>query len=406
VARQGVTRIDGGVLADPRRLGSQEDLPGERSPLRVGGTAVIVRVRPGDKPGERPTVSVRPFPEAFTIVNRATTRARGRSRVKVAVTTGDGQFIVNVTGSIAALHPGLVLRRVAPNPRLYAATLLRAALLEAGVAVRAPAAVATLRPPPDDSGIEPPHTLAVHESEPLSVLIRRINKDSDNEWADRLLDFVGAELYGGAATPAKGLRALREAMDELGLPSRSYVPTNGSGLGHGNRVTADALADLLRKLHSDPRWGPELVQSLSVGGVDGTTRNRFRGSPAAERVRAKTGTLNGKSCLSGYVGDGHDILVFSILVEGLRGRKLGLSAVRAEQVNAVNAMMRYARGALGAPPDEEAQPGIDLEAGGEEPESEEEETAAAPAPLATPAPPGAPPAPVPPAPAHPRAPGL
>ena len=64
----------------------------------------------------------------------------------------------------------------------------------------------------------------------------------------------------------------------------------------------------------------ELVQSLSVGGVDGTTRNRFRGSPAAERVRAKTGTLQGKSCLSGYVGDGHEILVFSILVDGLRGR--------------------------------------------------------------------------------------
>jgi D-alanyl-D-alanine carboxypeptidase/D-alanyl-D-alanine-endopeptidase (penicillin-binding protein 4) len=45
--------------------------------------------------------------------------------------------------------------------------------------------------------------------------------------------------------------------------------------------------------------GPDLLQSLSVGGVDGTTHNRFRGSAAAERVRAKTGTLNGVSCLSG-----------------------------------------------------------------------------------------------------------
>ena len=93
-------------------------------------------------------------------------------------------------------------------------------------------------------------------------------------------------------------------MDELGLPREAYVPTNGSGLGHSNRLTADAMAELLQKLYSDPRWGPELLQSLSVGGVDGTIRNRFRGSPAAERVRAKTGTLNGKSCLSGYVGDG------------------------------------------------------------------------------------------------------
>jgi len=64
-----------------------------------------------------------------------------------------------------------------------------------------------------------------------------------------------------------------------------------------------------------PRVGPDLLQSLSVGGVDGTTRNRFRGSAAAERVRAKTGTLNGVSCLSGYVGDQSDLVVFSITAQ-------------------------------------------------------------------------------------------
>jgi PBP4 family serine-type D-alanyl-D-alanine carboxypeptidase len=286
--------------------------------------------------------------------------------VRVAVSNVRGQYTIDVSGTISIHHPGLVLRRIPPNPRLYAATVLRAALAEAGVDVRGPAGVVTARAA---ASVAP---RAVHESDPLSVLIRRINKDSDNEWADRLLEIVGAELYGGAATPAKGVRALREAMEELGLPARSYVPTNGSGLGHGNRVTADALADLLRKLYSDPRWGPELVQSLSVGGVDGTTRNRFRGSPAAERVRAKTGTLHGKSCLSGYVGDGHEILVFSILVEGLRGRKLGLAAVREAQVSAVNAMMRYARGALGAP-EEEPSAGTDLETGEEEQDADEEE---------------------------------
>jgi D-alanyl-D-alanine carboxypeptidase/D-alanyl-D-alanine-endopeptidase (penicillin-binding protein 4) len=114
------------------------------------------------------------------------------------------------------------------------------------------------------------------------------------------------------------------------------------------------MADLLRKLHFDPRVGPDLLQSLSVGGVDGTTRNRFRGSAAAERVRAKTGTLNGVSCLSGYVGDQSDLVVFSIMVEGLRHR--AVNSVRGAQVSAVNAMMRYARGTLGPAPAEEAMP--------------------------------------------------
>ena len=99
------------------------------------------------------------------------------------------------------------------------------------------------------------------------------------------------------------------------------------------------MSALLRTLYLDPRVGPEILQSLSVGGVDGTTRNRFKGTIAAERVRAKTGTLHGKSCLSGLVGDGSDVLAFSILVEGIRGRHL--AEVRGAQVGCVNAMMRY-----------------------------------------------------------------
>jgi hypothetical protein len=182
-----------------------------------------------------------------------------------------------------------------------------------------------------------------------------------------VLETAGAEVYGGAPTTEKGLRLLREVIGELGLEPGSYVPRNGSGLGHANRITADAMADLLRALYLDPRVGPELMQSLSVGGIDGTTRNRFKGTLAARRVRAKTGTLAGKSCLSGLVGDGPDVLAFSILVQGLRGRG-SLGAVRGAQVSCVNAMMRYVRDAQGhAQPGEGAgeAPAIDVEAGEE-----------------------------------------
>jgi hypothetical protein len=146
-------------------------------------------------------------------------------------------------------------------------------------------------------------------------------------------------------------------------------------LGHSNRITADAMADLLRVLYLDPRVGPEIMQSLSVGGIDGTTRNRFKGTLAARRVRAKTGTLNGKSCLSGLVGDGDDVVAFAIMVQGIRGRRLG--AVRAAQVGAVNAIMRYVREGTGhfidLPPDMgEASVGRDFETGEEIMESEGE----------------------------------
>ena len=161
---------------------------------------------------------------------------------------------------------------------------------------------------------------------------------------------------------------LRDSLTELGLPASAYLPANGSGLGHQNRVTAAGMAELLRRLYFDPRVGPELMQSLSVGGVDGTTRNRFRGTSAAHRVRAKTGTLNGVSCLSGFVGDGSEVLAFSILVEGHRRRSV--SAVRGAQVSAVNAMMRFAQQTTLVPATDDEASGTDYETGEEVDEPE------------------------------------
>lgn len=375
VAR-GVQRLEGGVQADDRRVGLEERPPGptetstdERSPLRLLRGAVVVRVRPADRVGAQPLVSVSPPSQAFQIVNRAQTRGKGRSRVTVSVTAGQGRMVVTVAGRISITHPGQVIRRAPPSPRLYAAVLLNAALRTAGIEVRDPPALVVPGRTSDPGG----KALVVHLSSPLSVLIRRLNKDSDNDYADRLLAVTGAETYGGAATNAKGLRALREAMNHLGITPTGYRSANGSGLGHMNRISAATMADLLWRLYQDPRIGPEILQSLSVGGVDGTTRNRFRGGPAAERVRAKTGTLRGKSCLSGYVGDGGDVLVFSILVEGLRGRRLGTQAARAAQVMAVNAMMRFSRGAVGELPSDEVLPPDDLEAGDDLPDSDEDE---------------------------------
>jgi D-alanyl-D-alanine carboxypeptidase/D-alanyl-D-alanine-endopeptidase (penicillin-binding protein 4) len=399
LAERGARRIDGGVIADPRRIGSEQpaaaddeptdddarpaDDTGEapqrvspRAPLVVNHGLMSIRVRPGASAGWPTEVTTAPAGESFVIRNAARTKAAGKTRVSVRLSLAGEHIQVEIAGRIALGHRPLVFRRRVPQQALYSAVLLRAALEAAGIAVRDPSHVGAA---PSPRANRPPATLlARHESAPLVVLLRRINKDSDNDHAERVLETAGAEVLGGPPTTDKGLRVLREVIGELGLPPGSYVPRNGSGLGHANRITADAMADLLRALYLDPRVGPELMQSLSVGGIDGTTRNRFKGTLAARRVRAKTGTLAGKSCLSGLVGDGPDVLAFSILVQGLRGRH-SLGAVRGAQVSCVNAMMRYVREAPGGGPGEGAPgapPAIDIEAGEEVSATEGEATEA------------------------------
>jgi len=358
---------------------------------------VEVRVRLGDKAGSRAVVSVRPAADAFVRVNPAETRGKGKALLSVEVTRAGHRFQVDVGGRISMAKGEVVIYRAAPSQPLFAAVLLRHALVQAGIAVQGAAGVYSgadrsrvSRVPMIDgalvalgqqgSDMAPSlaghdssiaadvSILALHESETLPMLLRRVNKDSDNEWAERVLETVGAEVLGGAPTTAKGVRVLRESLADLGLATSAYLPANGSGLGHQNRVTAAGMAQLLRGLYFDPRVGPELMQSLSVGGVDGTTRNRFRGSSAAHRVRAKTGTLTGVSCLSGFVGDGSDILAFSILVEGHRQR--AVPSVRGAQVSAVGAMMQFARRAAGVLPVDDGDPGSDLETGDEADEAE------------------------------------
>ncbi len=411
LVRRGVRSIAGAVVADPRRLGADEpvlDEDGEespaetaddpdreaplsklspRAPLVVNHGLIWIQVRPGAEAGARAAVTTKPADPSFVIHDNVRTKPKGRPRVSVRLSVTGGRIQIDVDGRVTLGRPGLVLRRRAPQQALFAAALLRAALSSAGISARADARVAPA-PPPRAGHVTP--LLALHESAPLGILLRKINKDSENDYAERVLEAAGAEVYGGPATEDKGIRLLREVIGELGLPPSSYVPRNGSGLGHANRITADAMSALLRALYLDPRVGPELLQSLSVGGVDGTTRNRFKGTLAAERVRAKTGTLSGKSCLSGLVGDGPDVLAFSILVEGLRGRSL--HAVRSAQVTCVNAMMRYVREARGALPAAIASPApaspanVDVE-GVQEPTEGEEELASPAAPAAPSAPP-------------------
>ncbi len=417
LARRGVRSIAGAVVADPRRIGTDEPVAGEeatedeaglagnggddaklealgklspRVPLVVDHGIMMVRIRPAAEAGLPAEVTTTPADPSFIVHDTVRTRARGGSRVTVRLSVAGSRIQIDVDGRIGVGRGALIFRRRVPHQALYAAALMRASLASAGIAVR------------DDARVEPTPALrlgrarpllAAHESAPLGILMRKINKDSENDYAERVLEAAGAEVYGGAPTGEKGVHLLREVIGELGLPPSSYVSRNGSGLGHANRITADAMAALLRSLYLDPRVGPELLQSLSVGGVDGTTRNRFKGTLAAERVRAKTGTLRGKSCLSGLVGDGPDVLAFSILVEGLHGRSL--AAVRGAQVTCVNAMMRYVREAKGERPDLAPAMGPssntpDLEPGQEVSEGQEELPPPPPsAPAAPPVPSGA-----------------
>ena len=138
------------------------------------------------------------------------------------------------------------------------------------------------------------------ESEPLTVALTRLNKHSNNLMTRNLFLTLGAEVHGAPATPEKGALAVRELLKQRGVDTRKLVLENGAGLSRIERISADALNQLLRAAYHSPLFA-EFESSLPIVAIDGTLKRRFEGSSLSGNAHLKTGSLRDVSALAGYV---------------------------------------------------------------------------------------------------------
>ena len=115
----------------------------------------------------------------------------------------------------------------------------------------------------------------------------------------------------GSADSAQALGA--RTLASWGISGADAAYRDGSGLSRHDYVTPRAIIRVLDVMRRSPHFDL-FRESLPIAGVDGTIRNRMRGTPAAGNVRAKTGTLDKARALSGYVttADGR-LVMFSML---------------------------------------------------------------------------------------------
>ena len=183
-------------------------------------------------------------------------------------------------------------RNTSASPPLIAARVFAAALETVGVSLEGSVRIGIA---PDDAS-----TLATINSPPLWKLIRFMDHESDNYTAELLLKQIGAYVN-ERGTTANGAAEVKSALDDAGIPLARVRIVDGSGLSLLDRLTPAALAELLTVVWSDPSLRGPFLTSLAVAGRSGTLEHRLRRRPAFGNVRAKTGTTNRASALSGYV---------------------------------------------------------------------------------------------------------
>jgi D-alanyl-D-alanine carboxypeptidase/D-alanyl-D-alanine-endopeptidase (penicillin-binding protein 4) len=161
--------------------------------------------------------------------------------------------------------------------------------------------------------------VAQHKSAPLSDIVKKMLKTSDNNIAETLLRMTAVEL-GKPATFEGGVELVRQVLSSYGISLDNFELHDGSGLSRADRIPAATLAQLLDAITESPALG-SILEGLPVAGEAGASLGpewgRFddpNSQCAVGKVHAKTGTLTGAVALSGVTRtDDGDWRIFSFI---------------------------------------------------------------------------------------------
>ena len=280
--------------------------------LSFNFNTVTVHINPGEKPGDRPVVVVDPNIEFIRVDNRARTVSKSkRSRLIVNRIDRGSHNEITISGVVSVNHARETYYLNITRPAYYAASVFKEYLRQEGVEVTGKVRVGFVP--------EGAYEILSHSSMPLSLILRGLNKFSNNFVAEQILKTIGADIYGPPGTTLNGLRAIDEYMQSLKYKPEGFSILDGSGLSRQNRLSPDQIVSVFQDMYADLGVYPEFISALGVMGRDGNVLKRMNGHNSAERARVKTGTLNSVSALSGYFqsADG-ERFAFSILMNDLK----------------------------------------------------------------------------------------
>lgn len=305
--RVGLEEIAGDLVLDATYFDVVEDDPGafDGQPYRaynVVPNALLVNFKAvqfqfrSDPLNGRVNVSTDPILSNLKIRNglKLSDGACASYQAGIAFAHADAEALdeVALEGSYSRRCRSYSMSRTVLRHDTYAFGLFTALWREVGGSIEG-----TLRSEPVPADARP---VVTWHSPPLGDIVRTINKNSNNVMTRQLLYTLGAEQHGSPGTREKGIQAVRSFLTSRGLNLNSLTVTNGAGLARDERISARLLGEILAQA-SQSVYAPEFISSLSLGGMDGTTRGRFDATSGNGRMHVKTGRIDHVAALAGYV---------------------------------------------------------------------------------------------------------
>ena len=317
----GIKRITGDIIGDDNlfddvHLGNgwsydylDSWYAAEVGALQFNENYIDLKIYPPRTEEEQPIIVPNIKSKYFNLVNRLEPTDTGKTDFSVRRGFGSNDIIlegeVKVGDKFYTISPSIT------NPTLFYSTVLKETLENSGIEISGDAKDI------DDISYSVLDTTKffTYYSPPLKSILRELMKVSQNLYAETMTRVLGLVEHKKGSFK-NGKKVVQEVLESFGIPKDSYRYADGSGLTRYNFISPEQLVKILTEMYNGKHkdiW----IDLLPVAGVDGTLRNRMKGTSAQENVKAKTGTISNVRGLSGYVttGDGEK-LVFSFLVNG------------------------------------------------------------------------------------------
>jgi D-alanyl-D-alanine carboxypeptidase/D-alanyl-D-alanine-endopeptidase (penicillin-binding protein 4) len=305
IRQQGIRQITGDLLLDDSYFDVPYHDPAkfDQEPLRaynVAPNALLMNFKvvqyyfePEPESG-RVSIRIDPPLQNLQIVNRLKIvkgRCRGYQR-GITITPNHAVDRMIMSGKFPSGCRSYVMGRTALSHNQFAYGLFKSIWLESGGEFSG-SYWNVIKP----DNAEP---LLVFKSWPLTDVITKVNKHSNNVMARQLLFTLAAEKYAVPGTEEGGRRVVEDWLKEKKLYFEELKLENGSGLSRESRLSAEAIGRILRYAWQSP-FMPEFLSSLSLSGLDGTLARRFRNDPLTGKAHIKTGRLDDVAAIAGYL---------------------------------------------------------------------------------------------------------
>ena len=214
----------------------------------------------------------------------------------------------------------LDVRVAVQNPALWSATILKDALQKKGITIEGEAKSADWTAE-NKFDVSNATELAKVESQTLGEIVRKMNKDSVNLYAELILRTIGkkfgeiapdenAKMQKVRGDDAAGTSVIKKWLAENNIANDEIEIHDGSGLSRLDFVTPEALGRAL-VFAAQSKFAETFRNSLPIAGTDGTLRGRV--GNVSGKIAAKTGSITYVNALAGYANNKQETLAFVIL---------------------------------------------------------------------------------------------